>query len=123
MAGFDGEPLKVVAKRTSAAAKDLAEWRVTEIDQDKIVRSLKAVPRSRDDLISGEIRYREIIPGFEVAFILATCTDEFVILVIGYDRKGEMESRISQLQRTLVEALHPSISTLIKGRERQDGLR
>ncbi|MEP4032572.1 hypothetical protein [Roseibium polysiphoniae] len=122
MSEFDGEPLQVVAKRTSSAHRDFADWRVSSERQDEIARNLKLVPWSEADKRHGEVRLRSFGDGFEVAFLLLSQDDEFIVLVIGYDREGEMEEGLAHLKRAALEGLHPSIKALVEGRKRKSEL-
>lgn len=116
---FDGEPVEVVAKRTKRAHLDFADWRVSVEKQDAIAKQLKLVPRSDNDRTEGDIRLRIVEKGFEVAYILIATDEKFIVLVIGYDREGEMESRLSHLTRIAIEGMPPSVKTLVEGRKRK----
>lgn len=123
MSEFEGPPLRVVAKRTELAEKDFALWRVSDDDKDKLARRLKEVPVSKlDDRYDGDVRLRRLNNGFEVAFILVYGDEEFVILVIGYDREGEMESRLDHIKRAGLDALNPGVKTLLEGKKRKNEL-
>ena len=116
---FDGEPVEVIAKRTKRAHLDFADWRVSAESQDAIAKQLKEVPRSDSDRAEGDIRLRSVNDGFEVAFMLIATDDKFIVLVIGYDREGEMESRLSHLKRTAIDGMPPAVKTLVEGRKRK----
>lgn len=120
MSEFEGGPVKVVAKRTEQADRDFLDWRVSSERQDAIAKQLKTVPRSRYDLEHGDVRLREVEDGFEVAFTLMATDEKFIVLIIGYDRKGAMESNLSYLKRVGLDALPPPAKTLLEGRKRED---
>jgi len=116
---FEGNPLEVVAKRTQSAHRDFEDWRVSSDRQDSIAKSLKQVPWSENDAVHGDIKIRSTGDGFEVAFVLVSKDDAFIILVIGYDQEGVMETQMSFLTRAASEGLHPSVKTLLEGRRRK----
>jgi|SRR6056297_1697775 len=122
MSEFEGNPVKVVAQRTEVADRNFSDWRVSAERQDAIARQLKEVPRSVDDIEDGNVRLREVEDGFEVAFVLAVTDEKFIVLIIGYDRKGEMEASMSYLKRAAMDALPPPAKTLLEGRKRKDEL-
>jgi hypothetical protein len=122
MSEFEGNPIKVVAQRTEVADRNFADWHVSAERQDAIARQLKEVPRSVSDIENGNVRLREVEDGFEVAFVLAATDEKFIVLVIGYDRKGEMEASMSYLKRVAMDALPSPAKTLLEGRKRKDEL-
>lgn len=118
---FEGDPVEVVARRTKWAEVDFADHGLTEEQKDRIAIHLKRVPRSKDDRVTGNVRLRSFNEGYEVAFIIHLESDKVVIMVIGYDREGELESRLSQLKRTAGDQ-YPLLKPLLEGRQRKDGL-
>lgn len=122
MSEFEGEPVEVVVKRTKRAHLDFADWGVPVEKQNAIAKQLKEVARSEDDRIEGDIRLRRMNEGFEVAFILIATDEKFIVLIIGYDREGEMESQISYLKRAAIAGVHPSVKTLLEGRKHKSDI-
>ncbi|WP_434289639.1 hypothetical protein [Celeribacter sp. SCSIO 80788] len=121
MSEFEGPPLKVVAMRTEKANRDFADWRVSTERQNVLARQLKEVPRSAvDDRTEGDLRFRSVHDGFEVAFMLLVQDGKFIVLVIGYDREGEMEKHLDYLRRSAAEALPPPVKTLLQGRKKKN---
>lgn len=121
MSEFEGPPLKILAMRTDKADRDFADWRVSAERQDALARQLKEVPRSAiDDRIEGDLRFRSVNDGFEVAFMLLVQDGSFVVLVVGYDREGEMEKHLDYLRRSAAEALPPLVKALLKGRKKKN---
>lgn len=121
MSEFEGDPVEVVAKRTRYAEIDFDDHKVPQERRDQIARHLKRVPRSKDDKVTGNVRLRSFDQGYEVAFIIIANEDKVVIMVIGYDREGELESRIAQIMRISGEK-EPFLKIFFDGKQRKDGL-
>jgi hypothetical protein len=115
---FSGPPLEIEVKRTKRAHSDFADWRISEERQNTIARQLKQVPRSEADRFEGAVRLRSVEQGFEVAFMLIATDGNFTVLIIGFDREGQMESQLGYIKRAALEGMHPSVKTLIEGRRR-----
>ena len=73
---------------------DFSLARLTAADQERIAQNLKNVPQSPRDRHRGKICIREVIEGWDVAFVTALDDAEWVVLVIGFERAGEMESQL-----------------------------
>ncbi|GAA6196678.1 hypothetical protein NBRC116598_21220 [Pseudophaeobacter arcticus] len=122
MSEWEGKPLRVVARRTSHADRDFADWRVGAEEQDRIARDLKAVPISIRDTHADDVRFRKVGRGFEVAFVFTTIEEELTILVIGYGREKEFEDWRSLVKRAGLEALPPSVKIALEGRKKKHEL-
>lgn len=121
MSEFEGDPVEVVAKRTKYAEIDFEDHRVPKEQRDRIARHLKRVPRSKYDKVTGNVRLRSFGQGYEVAFIILANEDKVVIMVIGYDREGELESKLNQIMRIAGEK-EPLLNIFFEGKQRKDGL-
>ena len=116
---FRTRGIRVVVDTTRAAEIDFSDNYITEEDQERIARNLKHILRSEDDIIEGYLRIREIVPGWEVIFTHYSDNEFYVVLVVGYGKKGEMESAIKYLLRAGMDQLAPGANTLLQGRKRK----
>jgi hypothetical protein len=105
-----------VVDTTQTAEFDFASHQISNVQQETIATNLKQVPNSPLDRCVGDIRIREILEGWEVAFLLTLDKKDVVILVIGLETVGELESRLEQLIRAGKESLHPGVQALLRGR-------
>lgn len=106
MLGWDGAPIRLLVRRTEAAARDMADWRVPKDQQDLIAENLRKLPVSSTDTFdkSGTIRFRKVGEDFEIAFQIAPTPDAHLVLVIGYDRVGEMQTWLNVIGLATLEA-------------------
>lgn len=113
---FRRRGLQVVVDTTHFAELDFADNFLSEDDQQRIARDLKHVIRSDADRIEGYLRFREVIQGWEVAFTHYQDGSDYVVLIVGYGKKGELESIIRLLARSGLEQLAPGARVLLEGR-------
>jgi hypothetical protein len=113
---FRNRGLSVVVDTTQTAEFDFASHRINIGQQEAIATNLKQVPNSPLDRCIGDIRIREILDGWDVAFLLAFDKNDVVVLVIGLEAAGELESRLNQLIRAGQKSLPAGIQALLDGR-------
>lgn len=115
---FRNRGLEVVIDTTKEAEFDFASHRLTQRQVEAIGQALKAVPVSNSDRCVGSVRIREVQTGKEVAFLISQEGSEVVVLIMGLDNVGELESRFNQILRAGVVSLPPAAQELLKGRVR-----
>lgn len=113
---FRKRGLRVVVDTTETAEFDFASAQISAAQQEEIATNLKAVPVSQRDKLFGYVRIREILPGWQVAFIIAPDGDELVVLVIGLDTVEGMETQLELLMRAGLSGLPGPIQTMLEGR-------
>lgn len=101
---------------THPAEIDFAIHSVSEAEQERIAKNLKSTLRSESDRTEGYIRVREIVEGWEVAFTHYADEKNYVVLIIGYGRRGEMESGLKLMARASLEQYAPGVRVLLQGR-------
>lgn len=119
MSEFRRRGIKVVVDSTYLAELDFADHSISEADQERVARDLKHVLRSEGDFIEGKYRIREVIDGWEVVFTHYVDSENYVVLIVGYGRKGEMESALSFIARAGLEQFAPGVNTIMRGRKRK----
>jgi hypothetical protein len=116
---FRNRGVKVVVDTTYVAELDFADNFIDCDDQDRVARSLKHVLRSDDDIIDGAYRIREVIDGWEVIFTHYRDGNNYVVLIVGYGKKGEMEGLLSLIARAGIQQFAPGVGVVLKGRNRK----
>lgn len=116
---FRKRGLKVVVDTTEQAEFDFALHRISPVDQERIATNLKAMPSSPRDQHVGSVRIREAIAGWDVAFVITPDGHEIVVLVIGIDGAGALESQFELLGRAAIKSLPPGAQELLKGRRKK----
>ena len=111
--------LNVVVDTTRQAEFDFASHQLSPREQEVIGTNLKTVPHSPRDRFFGNIRVREVLKGWEVAFTIALDDNEVVILVIGVEVTGKFESHFEQIRRAGMAELPPGVQELLTKRRRR----
>lgn len=114
---FRNRGVSVVVDTTQHAELDFAHCAIFQEDQERVARNLKNVIRSNRDRIEGYLRAREVIQGWEVIFTHYTDNAHYVVLIIGYAKKGEVESAIEVILRAGLEQYAPGIRALLQGKQ------
>ena len=116
---FRRRGLQVVVDTTHFAELDFADNFISETDQERIAKDLKHILRSENDRVEGYLRIREVIEGWEVVFTHHQVGSDYVVLVVGYGKKGELESLLELLARSSLEQFAPGARVLLEGKKRK----
>ncbi|MDP5309218.1 hypothetical protein [Paracoccus spongiarum] len=119
MSEFRNRGVEVVVDTTRIAELDFADNYVSEAEQERIARNLKHVLRSESDLTEGMYRLREVIDGWEAIFTHYRDANHYVVLIVGYGKKGEMESTLRLVARAGFEQFAPAINVILDGKKRK----
>lgn len=119
MSEFRNRGIEIVVDTTHVAELDFADNLISETDQEKVARNLKHVLRSESDLFEGSYRLREVIEGWEVVFTHYRDANHYVVLIVGYGKKGEMESTLRLVVRAGIEQFAPGAKVVLEGKKRK----
>lgn len=118
---FRNRGLSVVVDTTDVAEYDFQLHGISDQQISRIGTLLKATPHSMLDRSVGSIRFRDVLNGEkEVAYLLTQDRSEVVVLILGIDDIGKLESRLNVLKRAGMSSLPPYVAELLKGRRRKE---
>lgn len=117
MTEFRNRGLSVVVDTTHFAELDFEDNSISQSVQERVARDLKHVLISQSDRIEGYFRIREVVEDWHVIFTHYTDKSNYVVLIVGYVEKGELESSLRLLARAGLEQFAPGAKVLIKGRK------
>lgn len=113
---FRNRGLKVVVDTTEQCEFDFVSHQIAPEQQERIAGNLKALPNSPRDRYFGDVRVREVLDGWDVAFVIGHDANDWVILMIGLEAAGEMEKHLDVLIRAGSKTLPQGVQELLKGR-------
>lgn len=116
---FRNRGLAISVDTTKEAEFDFELHAVGENYAKKIGANLRSLPVSRNDRNFGSVRVRQLDEEYEVAFLITQNEADVVVLILGLQRVGELESHVSQMIRAGLHQVAPGAAELLKGRRRK----